>query len=80
MLPLLQDAISRHNWMPEEAFYNFIGICESTPGPIAVNMATYVGSTQAGIAGGIIATLGIITPSFLYYSVNCFFIKKYYRK
>lgn len=64
MLPLLQDAISRHNWMTEEAFYNFIGICESTPGPIAVNMATYVGSTQAGIAGGIIATLGIITPSF----------------
>lgn len=64
MLPLLQDAISRHNWMTEEAFYNFIGICESTPGPIAVNMATYVGSTQAGFAGGIIATLGIITPSF----------------
>ena len=50
--------------MSEDAFYNFIGVCESTPGPIAVNMATYVGSTQAGLPGGIVATLGVITPSF----------------
>ena len=64
MIPLIQDAVIRHNWMSEDAFYNFIGVCESTPGPIAVNMATYVGSTQAGLPGGIVATLGVITPSF----------------
>ena len=52
-----------NNYGPD-AFYNFIGVCESTPGPIAVNMATYVGSTQAGLSGGIVATLGVITPSF----------------
>ena len=40
MIPLIQDAVIRHNWMSEDAFYNFIGVCESTPGPIAVNMAT----------------------------------------
>ena len=64
MIPLIQDAVIHHNWMSEDAFYNFIGVCESTPGPIAVNMATYVGSTQAGLPGGIVATLGVITPSF----------------
>ena len=39
MIPLIQDAVIRHNWMSEDAFYNFIGVCESTPGPIAVNMS-----------------------------------------
>lgn len=76
MIPLIQDAVIRHNWMSEDAFYNFIGVCESTPGPIAVNMATYVGSTQAGLPGGIVATLGVITPSFFYYIINCRSYKK----
>ena len=65
MIPLIQDAVIRHNWMSEDAFYNFIGVCESTPGPIAVNMATYVGFKTAGFAGGAIATLGLIAPSII---------------
>ncbi len=65
MLPLIRDAVLTHEWLTESEFYNFVGVCESTPGPIAVNMATYVGSTQGGILGSICATLGVILPSFI---------------
>jgi chromate transporter len=65
MIPLLKDAVLGHNWLSEERFYDFIGVTESTPGPIAVNMATYVGSTQAGIPGALIATFGVVLPSFI---------------
>jgi chromate transporter len=49
----------------EETLIRFIGICESTPGPIAVNMATFVGSAQAGLAGAACATLGVVLPALL---------------
>ena len=65
MIPLLKETIEQHNWMSEETFYSFIGVCESTPGPIAVNMATYVGSVQGGILGSICATIGVVLPSFI---------------
>ena len=65
MIPLIKDAVFTNSWLTEEAFYDFIGVCESTPGPIAVNMATYVGATQAGILGSIVATLGVVLPSFI---------------
>ena len=65
MIPLIQDAVIRHNWMSEDAFYNFIGVCESTPGPIAVNMATYVGYMVGGVPGAIVATIGEVTPSII---------------
>ena len=65
MIPLIQDAAVNNGWLTIEEFYNFIGICESTPGPIAVNMATYVGATQGGILGSLCATLGVVMPSFI---------------
>ena len=65
MIPLIEEMVLRHGWLTQSQFYDFIGVCESTPGPIAVNMATYVGSTQAGLAGSIAATLGVVMPSFL---------------
>ena len=65
MLPLIEETVLQHGWLTEQEFYNFVGICESTPGPIAVNIATYVGSTQAGLLGSIAATLGVVCPSFL---------------
>lgn len=65
MIPLIQDAAVNNGWLTLEEFYNFIGVCESTPGPIAVNMATYVGSTQGGVLGSICATLGVVLPSFI---------------
>ncbi|MBE6750139.1 MAG: chromate transporter [Ruminococcaceae bacterium] len=65
MIPLVKEAVLNYNWLTESEFYDFIGICESTPGPIAVNMATFVGAGQGGILGGICATLGVILPAFL---------------
>lgn len=64
MVPLIEDTVLKYSWMTEDTFYEFIGICESTPGPIGVNIATYVGNTQAGVLGGIIATIGVVLPSF----------------
>ena len=51
-----KDLVIEKGWLTEEAFYNFLGVCESTPGPIAINMATYVGSTQGGVLGSIVAS------------------------
>ncbi|MCI2069184.1 MAG: chromate transporter [Bacilli bacterium] len=65
MIPLLKEAVMSHSWLTEAQFYDFIGVCESTPGPIAVNMATYVGSVQGGILGGAVATCGVVLPSFI---------------
>ena len=64
MVPLIREAVLKHGWLTENAFYNFVGVCESTPGPIAVNMATYIGSVQGGILGSLSATVGVIFPLF----------------
>ncbi len=65
MIPLLKEVVIKHNWLSETMFYDFIGVCESTPGPVAVNMATYIGSTQAGILGSVVATFAVVLPSFI---------------
>ena len=65
MIPLFKEVVLRYNWLLEEEFYNFLGICEATPGPIAINMATFIGSSQAGLLGSIVATIGVVLPSFL---------------
>lgn len=65
MIPLVYETSLKHGWMNEETFSYFLGVCESTPGPIAVNMATYIGSTQGNILGSIVATLGVVLPSII---------------
>ena len=65
MLPLIEETVVAKGWMSAEAFYEFVGVCESTPGPIAVNTATYIGATQAGFLGSLAATAGTVMPSFL---------------
>ena len=65
MIPLIEETVVRHGWLTESEFFNLIGVCESTPGPIAVNTATYVGSVMGGPLGSIAATLGVVLPSFL---------------
>ncbi len=65
MLALMRDEIIARGWLGDEMIKNFIGISESTPGPISVNMATFVGSSQAGFLGSLCATLGLILPSFI---------------
>lgn len=65
MIPLIEEIAVRYGWMTEGEFFDLIGVCESTPGPIAINMATYIGSSQGGLLGSIVATLGVVLPSFI---------------
>ena len=65
MISLIHDTCVGTGWLTEEELLNMIAIAESTPGPIAVNMATFVGSSQGGILGALLATLGIVLPSFI---------------
>ena len=65
MLPLIQIEVVNKGWLANEAVVNFIAVSESTPGPFAINMATYVGSEMGGILGAACATLGVVLPSFI---------------
>ena len=65
MIAFVQETVLSHGWMTQEEFLNIIAVSESTPGPLAVNMATFVGASQAGFAGALAATLGVVLPSFL---------------
>ena len=65
MLPLIQEEVLAHNWMPLSQIIDFIAVSESTPGPFAINMATYVGSQMGGVFGSVCATLGVVMPSFI---------------
>ena len=65
MIPLIQRDVVNHGWMTLSELTDFIGIAESTPGPFAVNIATFVGMKQNHIIGAVCATLGVILPSFL---------------
>lgn len=65
MLSLIREECLRFGWLTEEEFLDFIAVAESTPGPIAVNMSTFIGSTQGGILGALSATLGVVLPSFI---------------
>lgn len=65
MIPFVREQVLLHGWLTEEELLNMIAVSESTPGPIAVNMATFVGSNEAGILGSAVATLGVVLPSFI---------------
>ena len=66
MIPVMQrEIVDVWQCIANDTFVNFIGIAESTPGPIAINMATFVGSSQGGILGAFLATLGVVLPSFV---------------
>ena len=64
-IPLIRDTVLSHGWMDAQMFANLTAVAESTPGPIGINMATYVGFTVAGVPGAVIATLGEVTPSII---------------
>ncbi len=65
MISLIREKCLSHGWLTDNQLMNFIAVSESTPGPIAVNMATFVGSSQGGILGALCATLGVVLPSFI---------------
>lgn len=63
-IPLIRDVVMSHGWLDDELLTYMIAISESTPGPIMVNMATYVGSEKGGILGAAIATTAVVLPAF----------------
>ena len=65
MLSLIGDSVLRYGWMTEEELLNFVGVETVIPGPIAVNMATYIGYEQGGFLGALLATVGVVLPSFI---------------
>ncbi len=66
MIPLMEsEIIARHGWLTASEFIDIIAIAETTPGPIAVNSATYVGFRLAGITGSAVATIGVVSPSLI---------------
>ena len=64
MISLVRETVLGHGWLTEAEFLSFIAVSESTPGPLAVNMATFIGSSQGGLLGALCATLGVVLPSF----------------
>ncbi len=65
MLPMVQQEVLNHGWMSEQELINFIAVSESTPGPFAVNVSTYIGAVTGGFFGAVCASLGVILPSFI---------------
>ncbi len=64
-IPLIREVVLSYGWLDEGALTDMIAISESTPGPIMVNLATYVGSSRGGVPGAILATLAVVLPAFL---------------
>jgi len=66
MIPLIQhEAVEKHHWVTDGDILDIVAIAESTPGPIAINAATFVGYRRRGFAGALAATLGVVLPSFV---------------
>jgi len=64
MISLVREEALAHAWLTQDEFINMIAVAESTPGPIAINMATFIGSQEYGILGSALATLGVVLPAF----------------
>ncbi len=78
MIPLImQEIVINNKWIEKTDFINMISISQITPGPIAINIATFVGSITNGIVGSLVATTAVILPSTILVVLMYFFIKKY---
>ena len=65
MISLMREIVLSNHWLSEDMFMSFVAVAESTPGPLAVNLATFVGSSQGGFLGAFFATLGVVLPAFI---------------
>ena len=65
MIAMIQYEAEQHGWLSQSELVDFVALSESTPGPLAVNMATFVGMKTGGVLGAVLATLGVILPSFV---------------
>ena len=75
-IPLIRDVVLSYGWIEDEMLTYMIAVSESTPGPIMVNLATYVGSSQAGLPGALIATTAVVLPSFIIILLIMVLLKK----
>ena len=75
-IPLIRDVVLSYGWIEDEMLTYMIAVSESTPGPIMVNLATYVGSSQAGFRGALIATTAVVLPSFIIILLIVILLKK----
>ena len=76
-LPFIYNISDKTGWFTHQQIADMIAVAESTPGPIGINMATYVGFTTAGVPGSLIATLGIVTPDIIIILIIAMFLKKF---
>ena len=65
MLPLIEEEVTAHGWLTTQQLVNFVAVSESTPGPFAINISTYVGAETAGFFGALVAMFGVVLPSFI---------------
>lgn len=79
-IPLIQQQVVDRGWILVEDFYRMVAIAESTPGPIGINIATYVGFYRFGVIGALLATISFIIPSFIIVSVLSDLLRKHREK
>lgn len=78
MLPLIErTCVDKKKWISKEDMVNITVLAESTPGPVAINCATFVGNREKGTAGAVVATLGMVTPSFVIIYVISVFLERF---
>ncbi len=78
MIPFIQkETVEKHHWIEEKDILEILAISESTPGPIAVNTATFIGYQKAGVLGTAAATLGVILPSFIIILIISTFLRQF---
>ncbi|MBR4073611.1 MAG: chromate transporter [Clostridia bacterium] len=78
MIPVIQrEIVDKHKWITEDDILDIIAIAESTPGPIAINSATFVGYRVAGVLGSAVATFGVVFPAFMLIYIISFFLRQF---
>ena len=77
MIPLIISEVSDRGWLDQQILIDFIGIAESTPGPFAINIATYTGVEVAGVLGAVCATFGVVLPSLIIIIIIAKFFSRY---
>ena len=77
IIPIIQQEVVSKGWLDEGLVSTYVGISESTPGPIAINMSTFVGSSQGGFLGALCSTLGMVLPSFIIILIIAKFFSKF---
>lgn len=77
MIPMIQSEVIGAGWITEDQLLDFIAISESTPGPFAINVATFVGFSQSGFLGALCATIGVILPSIIIIIIISMIIEKF---